>query len=193
MGDAVGDRRGLARARAGDDRDRSPHGLGGAPLLVVQSFEDGGARRGHGLRRYQDAPTRPVGWAAVGVVHTVVGYAVVAVFTVGWAWGAWALLRKRPPGDRFWGWLTVAQVVAGVQALLGIGLFLMGRRPSALLHYVYGLGPLAVLVVAHVVARESQRARPGSRQLQAWVPFSLGSFICFGLSLRALMTGLDLG
>lgn len=125
-------------------------------------------------------------------VHTVMGFAVVAVFTVGWMWGGWALLRKESPGERFWRWLTMAQVVAGVQALLGIVLLLLGQRPTDVLHYVYGFGPIAVLVVAHVVARESQEGT-GERRLQAWVPFSLGSFICFGLSLRALMTGLGAG
>jgi heme A synthase len=129
----------------------------------------------------------------VGAVHTIVGFAVVALFSVGWVWGGWALLRKRPPGERFWTWLAMAQLGAGLQALLGIALLLLGRRPAALLHYVYGFGPLAVLVVAHVVAREAQRERPGSRSLQPWAAFSLASFVCFGLSLRALMTGLGLG
>jgi hypothetical protein len=128
----------------------------------------------------------------VGALHTIVGYAVVALFSGGWLWGGWALLRGRPPGDRFWTWLTVAQIVAGLQALLGIALLLLGRR-TALLHYVYGFGPLAVLVVGHVVAREAQRERPGTRPLQPWAAFSLASFVCFGLSLRALMTGLGPG
>jgi heme A synthase len=129
----------------------------------------------------------------VGAAHTIVGFAVVGLFSVGWVWGGWALLRRRSPGDRFWTWLTFVQVVAGLQALLGVALLVLGRRPSALLHYVYGFGPLAVLVVAHVVAREAQRERPGTRSLQPWAAFALASFVCFGLSLRALMTGLGLG
>ena len=129
----------------------------------------------------------------MGAAHTVIGYGVVGVFAVGWLWGGWALLRRRPPGEWFWTWLTVAQVVAGLQALFGIVLLLLGRRSASLLHYVYGFGPLAVLVAAHVVAREGQRDQANSRSLQPWVPFSLGSFVCFGLALRALMTGLGVG
>jgi heme A synthase len=121
-----------------------------------------------------------------------VGFGVVAVFTVGWVWGCWAFLRKRPPGDRFWSWLTIAQVVAGAQAALGIALLLLDRRTSGL-HLVYGFGPPAVLLVAHAVAREGQKERPDARSLQPWIPFALASFVCFGLSLRALMTGLGLG
>lgn len=129
----------------------------------------------------------------MGILHTVVGYAVVGLFTLGWLWGIWALIRRRPPGDRFWTWLTAAQVVVGVQVIVGVVLFALGRRPTTTLHYVYGLGPAAVLVAAHVVARESLRGRSGSTALQPWVPFSIAAFISFGLSLRALMTGLGLG
>jgi hypothetical protein len=122
----------------------------------------------------------------------LVGFLVVALFTIGWVWGGWAFLRKRSPGDRFWSWLAVAQGVAGAQALIGIVLLIMGRRPSGL-HYVYGFGPLAVLVVAHLVAREGQRQRTGMRSIEPWAAFAMASFVCFGLSLRALMTGLGIG
>lgn len=128
----------------------------------------------------------------MGAVHRVVGFAVVAVFTLGWVWGGWAFLRKRPPGERFWGWLTVAQIVAGVQALVGIALLLLGRRTTTL-HLIYGFGPLVVLVVAHLVAREGQRQGRDGPAIAPWLAFSLASFVNFGLSLRALMTGLGLG
>ena len=128
----------------------------------------------------------------MGEAHTIVGFAVVALFSVGWLWGGWVFLRKRAPGDGFWSWLTAAQIVAGLQAVLGLVLLLLGRRPTTL-HYVYGFGPLAVLVVGHVVARDAQREGPRARPVQPWAAFALASFVCFGLSLRALMTGLELG
>jgi hypothetical protein len=129
----------------------------------------------------------------VSQVHEVVGFVVVGVFTVGWVWGAVAWVRKREPGGRFWTWLTVAQVVAGLQALIGIVLLLLGRRPTSWLHYVYGFGPIVVLVIAHQVAREGQRVREGARPLAPWIPFALASFVCFGLTVRALATGLGIG
>ena len=64
-------------------------------------------------------------------VHRVVGFAVVAIFAVGWIWGLGAWILKRVPGDRFWWWLTVAQVTAGLQALLGIALLVLGHRVDA--------------------------------------------------------------
>ena len=124
-------------------------------------------------------------------VHETIGFFVLAVFTVGWVWGLGALILRRDPGERFWTWLTVAQVVAGVQALVGIILLLLGYRPETSLHLVYGFGPLLILGVAHVMSREVSRGQVGGgRWTQPWVLFTAAAFICFGLSLRALMTGL---
>jgi hypothetical protein len=119
-------------------------------------------------------------------VHEYVGFFVVGVFALGWIWGlgAWAL--KRTPGAAYWGWLTVAQVVAVLQALLGIGLFIAGYRRE-LLHYAYGIFPIVALVIAHSVARRPDYAA------KPWLPFAIASFFCFGLALRALMTGLGTG
>jgi hypothetical protein len=125
----------------------------------------------------------------VSRAHEWIGFVVVAVFAVGWIWGGLAYLRRREPGERFWTWLAVAQVVVAAQAVVGIVLLALGRRPSDWLHYVYGFGPIVVLVIAHRVAREGQRLGPG-RGVAPWAAFSLASFVCFGLTLRALMTGL---
>jgi hypothetical protein len=135
-------------------------------------------------------------------LHEVVGYVVVALFTVGWVWGLGAKLAKRGPGERYWLWLTAAQVALGVQAVLGILLYVTGHRVrtgsdlTKLLHYVYGALPIVLLVVAHVVAREGNARIIGfdaRKTIEPWVPFAWVSFICFGLTLRALMTGLGTG
>ena len=135
----------------------------------------------------------------MSALHRVVGFAVVAIFALGWIWGLGAKLSRRDPGDRFWTWLTVAQVVAALQAVLGTLLLLVGRRVEAegalggLLHYVYGYLPLLLFVVGHIVARAGNARAIGiDRPIQPWVPFAWVSFISFGLTLRALMTGLGL-
>jgi hypothetical protein len=136
---------------------------------------------------------------AVSALHRVVGFAVVAIFALGWIWGLAAKMARRGPGDAYWTWLSVAQVVAAAQAILGTVLLLMGRRVHAegalggMLHYVYGYLPLLLFVVGHVVARSgSARVIGIDRPVQPWVPFAWVSFISFGLTLRALMTGLGL-
>ena len=124
---------------------------------------------------------------------------VVATFALGWIWGLGAKVARREPGDGYWTWLAVAQVVAGAQALLGTILLLLGRRLEAegvlggTLHYVYGYLPLLLFAFAHVVARAGDARAIGiDRPLRPWVPFAWASFISFGLTLRALMTGLGL-
>lgn len=119
-------------------------------------------------------------------LHRYVGYLVVGTFAVGWLFGIVLWVMRRQASDWFWRWLVAAQVLAVAQALVGIVLLVMGRRPTDWLHYVYGFGPIAILGIGHLLAREEQfRSRP-------WIPFALASFICFGLSLRALTTGLGL-
>jgi hypothetical protein len=126
-------------------------------------------------------------------VHKYVGFLVEAVFTVGWVWGLVALIRRRTPGQGFWTWLVVAQVIAGVQAAIGLILLLLGYRPDTWLHYVYGFGPIVVFLIAHQMARELHSGEPGGRLSQPWVVFAGAAFICFGLAGRALMTGLGYG
>jgi hypothetical protein len=123
----------------------------------------------------------------VSELHRYVGYVVVGIFSIGWIFGLVLWVSKREAGDWFWRWLVAAQVIAVLQAIAGVVLLLLGRRPTTWLHLVYGLGPLVILAIAHVLARdENFRRRP-------WVPFAVASFICFGLSLRALTTGLGTG
>jgi hypothetical protein len=132
----------------------------------------------------------------VSGVHAAIGYGVVGLFAVGWLLGLGAWVVRRDPGRVFWVWLTVAQVAAAVQVLVGVVLYLSGRRAETLLHYAYGFFPLLVLVAAHVVARETRRMKPSprtGRTMAPWVPFAWAAFICFGLTLRGLMTGLGIG
>ena len=135
----------------------------------------------------------------MSALHRVIGFAVVAIFAIGWIWGLGARITRRDPGDAFWTWLTVAQVTAGAQAILGTILLLAGHRVEAAgalggtLHYIYGYLPLLLFVFAHVVAREGSARMIGiDRPIRSWVPFAWVSFISFGLTLRALMTGLGM-
>jgi hypothetical protein len=135
----------------------------------------------------------------VPALHRVVGFLVVAIFAAGWLWGLGARLVRRGPGEAYWTWLSVAQVVAGLQAVLGTILLVVGGRVEAagalggLLHYVYGYLPLLLFIVAHVVARAGDAKAIGiDRPVQPWVPFAWASFVSFGLTLRALMTGLGM-
>lgn len=135
-------------------------------------------------------------------VHRYVGFAVVALFSIGWLFGLALWIARRQAGDWFWRWLSAAQVVVAIQAVIGTIQLLLGRRVSSggtlggLLHYVYGYLPLLLFVMAHAIARAGNASMigfPEKRRIAPWVPFAWASFICFGLTLRALMTGLESG
>ena len=117
------------------------------------------------------------------LIHTGIGWAIVVTFGVIWLWGMGALVFRRGPGRRYWWLVAFIQVTLILQGIAGVVLLLTGGRASAL-HYVYGvIFPGLVLIVAHVLGREMFAHRP-------WLPFSIASFFCLGLTLRALMTGL---
>ncbi len=121
--------------------------------------------------------------------HEVLGFVVPAGFLAmaGWAFGG--LLLDRAPGDGFWRLVAAVQVVLGVQIVLGGVLFLAGHRPHSngpgWLHYAYGgLFPIIVLVYAH---RFAHRARG-----LPWLVFGIAALIAFGLTFRAMQTGLGI-
>jgi heme A synthase len=120
-------------------------------------------------------------------IHRYTAYVVVA----GWAalalWALVSFLLNKAPGDAFWNLLAAMQVLVGVQVVVGGVLFVFGSRPAtpgpSWLHYAYGgLFPLAVLVFAHRYARRNQSV--------SWMVFGVAAFVIFGLTLRALQTGL---
>jgi hypothetical protein len=115
-----------------------------------------------------------MGWFIVG------GFGLLGL----WGLGTWIL--RRGPGRAFWWLVATVQVVLIAQLVAGVILLLVGgRRP--ILHYAYGVVfPVVVLIGAHWAAREVIPERP-------WAAFAVASFIAFGLTLRALTTGLGTG
>jgi hypothetical protein len=120
-------------------------------------------------------------------VHKYIGFVVVGGFAVMMLWGFGAKLAKRDPGPWFWRLVAAAQVILGIQVVVGIVLlFVYGFHARPLLHYLYGsVFPITVLVVTHLFARDLERDQ--------YFPFAFAGLICFGLTARALMTGLGIG
>ena len=93
-------------------------------------------------------------------IHVVVGVGVIASNLVAGVWGATAWYRHRPSVG-FWYALRVAQAAVVLQVMLGAALLLLGRAAPDDLHYLYGVLPLAVSLLA-----EAARAGAGERELE---------------------------
>jgi len=95
----------------------------------------------------------------VVAVHVVVGCAVIALNLVAFAVGGIAWYRDRP-SIPFWYLLRAAQVAVFLQAMLGGLLVFTGHKPDDDLHYLYGILPLVVSLIA-----EGARAGAAEREL----------------------------
>lgn len=137
-------------------------------------------------------------------VHLSVGIAVLATNLCAGVWGSAAWLRRRP-AEGFWYALRVAQIAVVLQVMLGATLLLLGRESPDPLHYVYGVLPLLVSMLA-----ELARAGAGTRELegidfdalpserQRLVAFAIfrretgimavSALVVFGLAMRAAAT-----
>src|SRR5918996_1987672 len=93
-------------------------------------------------------------------VHLIGGVAVLITNLVAGVWGAAAWLRNRPSVS-FWYLLRIAQVAVVAQVLLGAILLLLGREAGDGLHYLYGVLPIFVSMLA-----EAARAGAGARELE---------------------------
>ena len=138
-------------------------------------------------------------------VHVAVGIFVVASNLVAGLWGGVAWLRSIPTVG-FWYALRVAQVAVVLQVAVGSILLLSAREAPSGLHYLYGLVPLGVSLLA-----EGARAGAAERELEGLDFESLPSarqraiaativrretgimavsaLVIFGLALRAATTG----
>jgi hypothetical protein len=83
----------------------------------------------------------------VETIHLIVGLAVIASNLLAGAWGGAAWLRNRP-SIVFWYLLRAAQATVVLQVILGTALLVLGHQAADGLHYLYGLLPLLVALLA---------------------------------------------
>jgi hypothetical protein len=138
-------------------------------------------------------------------VHLTVGILVVASNLLAGLWGGIAWLRS-VPAVGFWYALRVAQVAVVLQVALGSILLLSGHEADSGLHYLYGVLPLGVSLLA-----EGARAGAAERELVGLdfesLPkarqraiameivrretgiMAVSALVIFGLAVRAATTG----
>jgi len=96
----------------------------------------------------------------VAEVHLVVGCAVIVLNLVAFAIGGIAWYRDRS-SVRFWYLLRAAQVSVFLQVMLGGLLVFTNHKPDDSLHYLYGILPLVVSLIA-----EGARTGAAERELR---------------------------
>jgi hypothetical protein len=120
-------------------------------------------------------------------VHKLVGFVIVGLAAILPVWGLVALIVKREPNQWFWRTLAALQVVLVLQLIAGVVLLATGHHLPSTLHFLYGaVFPAIVLTVAHVIGRGLDNEE------DTWKVFAIAGFFLFGLTLRALTTGLGL-
>ncbi|HMC50542.1 MAG TPA: hypothetical protein VKH20_07835 [Solirubrobacterales bacterium] len=92
-------------------------------------------------------------------VHLIVGCAVILLNLVAFALGGVAWLRDRASVP-FWLLLRAAQVAVFIQVMLGGLLVFTNHKPDDSLHYLYGILPLLVSLIA-----EAARTGAAEREL----------------------------
>jgi heme A synthase len=95
----------------------------------------------------------------VVAVHVVVGCAVILLNLIAFALGGIAWLRDRSSVP-FWLLLRAAQVSVFIQVMLGGLLVFTNHKPDDSLHYLYGILPLLVSLIA-----EAARTGAAEREL----------------------------
>jgi ABC-type phosphate transport system auxiliary subunit len=80
-------------------------------------------------------------------VHLVVGIALIALNLLAAVWGGVAWVREHA-SIAFWYMLRAAQVSVFVQVMLGALLVVTGHEAADGLHYLYGVLPLPVSLLA---------------------------------------------
>lgn len=94
-------------------------------------------------------------------LHEGLGIAVLASNALAAAWGGIAWVRSSPSGA-FWPILRAAQALVALAAIDGLIVLAGHHKPPDRLHYVYGIAPLVVSLVA-----EGMRVAAAQTEMQA--------------------------
>lgn len=96
-------------------------------------------------------------------------------------WGLFTWLRKRPATGGYRSTLVMTELLFVLQALVGIGLYLSGRRPHDTLHLLYGVLLIVTLpIAASYTSSHDTRREP--------LVFGIAALFMTGLAIRALTT-----
>jgi heme A synthase len=104
---------------------------------------------------------------------------LITLAVAGWGFFSW--LRKQAASGGFRSTLVMTELLFVLQALVGIGLYLGGRRPHDTLHLLYGVLLIVTLpIAASYTSSHDKRREP--------LVFGIAALFMTGLAIRALTT-----
>ncbi|MHB8618888.1 MAG: hypothetical protein ACYDAG_04825 [Chloroflexota bacterium] len=114
--------------------------------------------------------------------HQAIATSAILLMLILALWGIGAGVLKRSVGGTYRSTYVLTMGLFAVQAVIGLGLLITGRRAAIGLHYAYGVVTLIVLGLAY-----SYTGRASARR-EAFI-FGFAALFTLGLVIRAYMTG----
>jgi FtsH-binding integral membrane protein len=97
--------------------------------------------------------------AGLGSLHGFAARALLAYAVVLGVWGAYRYFRNQELSGGFRASFLIMAGLTAVQGLLGLATFLLGSRPTELLHVVYGIFAVVFLPGTYLYSQNGSRRR----------------------------------
>ncbi|MEA2644651.1 MAG: hypothetical protein QOG08_1677 [Chloroflexota bacterium] len=97
--------------------------------------------------------------ATLGTLHGFAARALLAYAVALGIWGTYRYFRNQPLDGGFRASYLIMAALTALQGLLGLATFLLGSRPTELLHVVYGIFAVIFLPGTYLYAQGGTRRR----------------------------------
>lgn len=97
--------------------------------------------------------------ATLGSLHGFAARALIAYAVVLGVWGTYKYFRNQELGGGFRASFLIMAGLTALQGLVGLATFILGARPTELLHVVYGIFAVIFLPGAYLYAQGGSRRR----------------------------------
>jgi CDP-diglyceride synthetase len=97
--------------------------------------------------------------ATLGSLHGFAARALLAYAVILGIWGAYRYFRNQELSGGFRASFLIMAGLTAVQGLLGLATFVLGARPTTLLHVVYGIFAVVFLPGTYLYAQNGSRRR----------------------------------
>ena len=118
----------------------------------------------------------------VSEVHGALANTVLYYFILLAVWGSFRFIRKQGVDSAFWGAIVIAEILLGVQFLLGGYMWIIGLRPARSVHLLYGLFSLLAIPGMFMYTK-------GRSERPEMLMYAVAALVMIGVLLRAMFTG----